>query len=349
MKIKNIRLKNVKNFNEKTIDFSTVDGNNPSVIALLGDNGSGKSTILKAIVSALSLYNPSYGGAIFDKNDIRIGEHFYQIDLDLLLNDMERDQLNSEDHLNIQKNHTLKVGKVTYEDKECIDVFFVEDKDNKRFNTIKTKFSSNHFKGGYIFYFDPFRFLPNEELEGPNSLTMPKNPRENALTSSIVNNSSLNKKFLYIKQWLINLDFKRLKSPTPENEYIFRHVTEAFNTLFSPYIFERVSEKGQILFRNNDKVIEIDKLSEGFKNLFIIIGEIFFRLYIAADNNSLFFEEEAVILIDEIDCHIHPKWQVNIVPYLKKMFPNCQFIITTHSPFIVSELEKNEIIKLEGD
>jgi predicted ATP-binding protein involved in virulence len=348
MKIKKIRLKNVRNFNDKVFEFNSDNNKNSSVIAILGDNGSGKSTILKSIVSALSLYNPSYGGVLFDKNDIRNGTHLIQIDLDLLLNSKEKEQLYVDEGFDFKDIHNISVGKVTYENNECIDVFFVEDKDHAKFNKLRSKFSSNSFEGGYIFYFDPFRFLPNEELEGPNSLTLPKNSRENALSSSILDNKLLNKKFLYIKQWLINLDFKRLKTPTDENEFVFRHVTEAFNSLFQPYLFEKVNEKGQILFRNEENVIEIDRLSEGFKNLFIIIGEIFFRLYLTDIKNSRFFEKEAVIIIDEIDCHIHPKWQVNIVPYMKKMFPNCQFIITTHSPFIVSELQENEILKLDG-
>lgn len=74
----------------------------------------------------------------------------------------------------------------------------------------------------------------------------------------------------------------------------------------------------------------------------------FFRLYSSDPHNSKFYEKEAVILIDEIDCHIHPKWQRNLLPYLVKMFPNCQFILTTHSPFIIENLEDEQIIKLEG-
>lgn len=54
-------------------------------------------------------------------------------------------------------------------------------------------------------------------------------------------------------------------------------------------------------------------------------------------------EEEAVILIDELDLHLHPKWQKTIVDDLKRTFPNCQFIISTHSPFIIQTLSANEL------
>ncbi|MGG0240761.1 AAA family ATPase [Bacillus rhizoplanae] len=348
MKIKNIQLKNVRNFDERVFNFVTKSNKDSSVIAILGDNGSGKSTILKSIVSTLSLYNPIYGGTIFDQSDIRTGESFYRIELSLILNQNERTLLFEEEN---ETNEILniRVGKVISEENGAVDFFQVNEEENAKntFSKIRNTFCSNNFNGGYVFYFDPFRYLPNEELEGPNSNLLLTNPRKNALSSSILDGEKLNNKFLHIKQWLINLDFKRLKSPSKENEAVFRHVTEAFNRLFQPYYFEKINDNGQILFRHKENIIEIDKLSEGFKNLFIIIGEIFFRLYLTQAEDIKFYEKEAVIIIDEIDCHIHPKWQVNIIPYLKQMFPNCQFIVTTHSPFIISQLSESEIIKLE--
>ena len=61
---------------------------------------------------------------------------------------------------------------------------------------------------------------------------------------------------------------------------------------------------------------------------------------------------EGVVLIDEIDLHLHPKWQKTIVPNLKDLFPNIQFILTTHSPFIIQSLEGVKgarIINLDDD
>ena len=55
-----------------------------------------------------------------------------------------------------------------------------------------------------------------------------------------------------------------------------------------------------------------------------------------------------VILIDEIDLHLHPKWQRRVVQDLKKTFPNIQFITTTHSPFIIQSLEPGEVIDLNS-
>lgn len=56
-----------------------------------------------------------------------------------------------------------------------------------------------------------------------------------------------------------------------------------------------------------------------------------------------------MILIDEIELHLHPVWQAKLVLSLKKIFPNAQMILTTHSPSILQVLEKNEIIPLYED
>jgi predicted ATP-binding protein involved in virulence len=55
-----------------------------------------------------------------------------------------------------------------------------------------------------------------------------------------------------------------------------------------------------------------------------------------------------VVLIDELDVHLHPKWQRGVVESLRKVFPCLQFICTTHSPFIVQSLREDELINLQG-
>ena len=57
---------------------------------------------------------------------------------------------------------------------------------------------------------------------------------------------------------------------------------------------------------------------------------------------------KGVVLIDELDLHLHPKWQMKIVEDLRKVFPNIQFICTTHSPILLRSIEKEKIIILEN-
>lgn len=106
--------------------------------------------------------------------------------------------------------------------------------------------------------------------------------------------------------------------------------------------------------------IEISQLSAGEKNLFALIGDLVKR---AVQLNPMLFEldydqEEktyenplhytyGVVLIDEIDLHLHPKWQRQIVPKLRQLFPAVQFVVTTHSPMVLQEVD-GSIINLNN-
>jgi predicted ATP-binding protein involved in virulence len=92
-------------------------------------------------------------------------------------------------------------------------------------------------------------------------------------------------------------------------------------------------------------------LSDGYRSIIALAAEIAYR---AIKLNPQFGanavkKTKGIVLIDEIDMHLHPKWQGRIVGDLKRVFPNIQFIATIHSPFIVQSLKANEIINLDGE
>jgi len=66
-----------------------------------------------------------------------------------------------------------------------------------------------------------------------------------------------------------------------------------------------------------------------------------------APNANGFRDIPAVILIDEIDVHLHPKWQRKIVPALEDLFRACQFIATTHSPFVIQAVDRQKISRTD--
>ncbi len=92
-------------------------------------------------------------------------------------------------------------------------------------------------------------------------------------------------------------------------------------------------------------------LSDGYRNLLAMFADIAWR---SVTLNPHYKEEASektagIVLIDELDLHLHPAWQQDIVQNLKTTFPKIQFIATTHSPFIIQEMEDNEIIKLDNE
>lgn len=87
--------------------------------------------------------------------------------------------------------------------------------------------------------------------------------------------------------------------------------------------------------------LKIEQLSDGEKCTLAMVGDLARRLAIANQSSDNPLLGHGIVLIDEIELHLHPTWQGKILPVLMKTFPNIQFIITTHSPKVLSELSQD--------
>lgn len=92
-------------------------------------------------------------------------------------------------------------------------------------------------------------------------------------------------------------------------------------------------------------------LSDGVRNMLGMVADIAYRMAILNPHlgSEVTQRTEGVVLIDEIDLHLHPKWQRHIVEDLKRTFPKVQFVVTTHSPFIIQSLQPGELRLLETE
>lgn len=91
----------------------------------------------------------------------------------------------------------------------------------------------------------------------------------------------------------------------------------------------------------NGEKIKFDVLSDGEKSYVALVADIARKLSMTNPNLQNPLEGLGIIVIDEVDLHLHPTWQREIVPQLRTVFPNCQFFISTHSPFVLSNLNRN--------
>ncbi|MEH1961276.1 MAG: AAA family ATPase [Nostoc sp.] len=99
--------------------------------------------------------------------------------------------------------------------------------------------------------------------------------------------------------------------------------------------------------RKQGEEVIVNQLSDGEKCLLAMVGDLARRLAIANPSLPDPLQGSGVVLIDEIELHLHPKWQREIIPALTRTFPNCQFIVTTHSPQILSQVKPEGIYILE--
>jgi AAA domain, putative AbiEii toxin, Type IV TA system len=84
-------------------------------------------------------------------------------------------------------------------------------------------------------------------------------------------------------------------------------------------------------------------MSQGYNTVFSFIGNILQRLVEVTPKGSDYTKTAAIVLIDEVDTYLHPQWQYTILDYLVESFPNVQFIVTTHSHYVVGSIPNDKI------
>ncbi len=152
-------------------------------------------------------------------------------------------------------------------------------------------------------------------------------------------------------QWFKKLE--DLENEVRQDEPLYRNrqlqaVREAVNSLIPDFSNLRVRRSPlRMVVTKLGQEFTINQLSDGEKCLLAMVGDLARRLAIANPSLQNPLQGEGVVLIDEIELHLHPTWQREIIPALTRTFPNCQFIVTTHSPQVVSHVEPEGIFLLE--
>ncbi|MGH1286378.1 AAA family ATPase [Bacillus toyonensis] len=101
-----------------------------------------------------------------------------------------------------------------------------------------------------------------------------------------------------------------------------------------------------IINYNNKYAVSLDELSDGNRSMIALAVDIIMALRYLHWSPD---DGEAIVLIDELDAHLHPQWIIQIVTQMRKTFPNIQFIVTSHDPLCLRGLEQNEIVVLQKD
>lgn len=94
--------------------------------------------------------------------------------------------------------------------------------------------------------------------------------------------------------------------------------------------------------------LRLDQLSDGERNLIAMTGELARRMAIVDPQNPSPRELEGIVMIDEIEQHLHPGLQREVLPRLRRAFPNAQFIVTTHSPQVLSTAPRDAIVAVDN-
>jgi predicted ATP-binding protein involved in virulence len=317
MRIQSLKLENFRGFNNLELNF------HEDLNVIIGENGAGKSSILDALAVLLSLF-------IAELQDL------YSM-IRLTDDDIKNETDQTKITITVFKNninyvwHTIKrMNKKettdNFSNAEQIIDFYTDERDNLPL----------------IVYYPVNRVANIEKAFKDKAKTGLVNKRLMIYEESLKIKIEFSSFFEWFKEREDFENEKRLDDSEwrdPELSLARSAITE-----FTGFTDLRVRRNPTRLeITKGSEKLNVNQLSDGEKCLFAMVGDLARRLAIANRNLENPLEGQGVVLIDEIELHLHPTWQRKIIPGLRKAFPNCQFIVTTHSPQVISHVEAEKI------
>ena len=115
-------------------------------------------------------------------------------------------------------------------------------------------------------------------------------------------------------------------------------IRDAMKVIFPDYSDIKMASASEIAIKKDNEELLLDQLSDGEKCYIALVCDIARRMSIANPKGNV-LKGEGIVLIDEVDLHLHPSWEANVMEKLRIVFPNVQFIVSAHSPLVASHFD----------
>jgi hypothetical protein len=135
------------------------------------------------------------------------------------------------------------------------------------------------------------------------------------------------------------------------NKGRYKQVVGLMNRLLDPGLctFTEAQERGAYLFERGGLQIPFQALSDGYRAFIGWVGDLLYHVCYGAPSGKKLVESSGIVLVDEIDLHLHPRWQMQVIKTIAEALPRMQFVFTSHSPLVAGSLEWMNIITLKTD
>ena len=350
MYISKIELKNIRGFEDLKFNLARPDGSYAGWTVFTGDNGSGKSSLLKAVAVALTGKDTARALQPSFHRWIREGaaEHEGRIELTIA------PQKGEDDFSGGGKGRTAydefsatiilrNVGKET-----TIEINEPHKASARRSPAERGLWSADSH-GWFSCGYGPFRRVFGASPEATRLMV-------GATTERFVTMFQEAASLFEVDQWLRNLSHKKLEQKAAESAQLDL-LLEIFRDDLMPnqITVDRVDSDGLWLKDRHGLQLAWSDMSDGYRAALALLADILRHLISAygvaeltkrGDDGKLQIVKGGVVMIDEIDAHLHPEWQREIGFWLKRHFPNIQFLVTTHSPIICQAADENGLFVL---
>jgi predicted ATP-binding protein involved in virulence len=336
MQIKNIQIQNFRGIRELTLEL------NPKLNVFIGINGSGKSSILDAIAMTFSR-SPVFS----DGNPLPVAAKDIQQGAEAISVKMSCSALDSDSEYVVSMRYS--------ESHQASDTISgAEERDGH--NGIQLQRQKILDNADLTISFPIVVYYPTnrafldipERIRGFRPIANQLDALEGALHNALDFRSFIGR----LRESSHACD-ENAEQDTFSYWYCSQQtaVQDALASIVAGFSSLRVEQKPfNIVIDKNGRSLGLSQLSDGEKCVIALAGDLAQRLAIANPDIGNPLTGDGVVLIDEIDLHLHPQWQRMILPKLTETFPNCQFIVSTHSPQVLGEIRsENVFILIDGE
>jgi predicted ATP-binding protein involved in virulence len=349
----------------------------PNLTVIIGDNGAGKTTILDAAANLLKKWVGVITGKeqseniIFHQSDIKNDEQNLHVGLEVFYNlnisedffeysDSYDESLDDEPNQifnttysvsNISFGLGLTRGDTAFQEDEFTDddaIFATKFTEARRYlsDAVVKKAAINL---PILAYYSSVRnssnfdsFIQKNNTDRFELLTT----YDNALTGEAFNFATFYRWF----EWQYNKSGHNI-----ENNRLLKVVCDSIYSVLS-YGDAQYSNlsinydlpNGELCIEKAGQILRVNQFSSGEKSIFALVADLARRLAIANPEATEPLKGSGIVLVDEIDLHLHPRWQRALMPALSETFPNIQWVVTTHSPLLLGQVHKQNIAILNN-
>jgi predicted ATP-binding protein involved in virulence len=341
MRVKRLSMKNFRGVHDLTLEFSQTE---PTII--IGVNGVGKSSILECLALQLRTFIDNISDikafANIEDTDVFLGEENTKTELLIEINSKEGQLLAQK-----KSNGATISGLVDGELASPGEILGRDSYGGEYFSSQLTEELKHQLEIGelpLIVYYSAQRTLSYGHSNIFKSTDFkPIDAYRDSLGKYVIHFENV---FEGLENTLIQDRSDHLKQSDRQLVSVQKAIYSLVPNLQNLKI-QHFSHKSRMTVTKQDLELTLSQLSGGEQCLLVMVGDLAWRLAIANPGLSDPLQGTGVVLIDEIELHLHPGWQYEIIPALTRTFPNCQFIVTTHSPIVLSQVKPEGIFCLE--
>jgi predicted ATP-binding protein involved in virulence len=335
LRISKIKLTDYRGFVSEELELSR-----DNITVISGVNGAGKTALLDAIQKSLSwlirrIVSQGGNGELVELGDIRVSTEYASIITQL--------SIEKGVHFNFELSKTIEGSNLSrknslQEINLLAEIYKLANSQDVDYNfPLMAFYSVDRLRGISSKDINYFEQVDTEKIKSKFS----------AYTNSLNGIADFKLFFKWFKDIddINNAEAAVHDGKNTGTKRVIEVVTKAIYSFLPEFSNLRVQRQPTLdmIVEKNGIALSVRQLSQGEKSLFALVADISRRLVLLNPSLENPLNGSGIVLIDEIDLHLHPAWQQKVIPCLTKTFPELQIIITTHSPQVLSTVASQSV------